>query len=281
MHRTPTLVLAALALGACSTIPQDHPPLAQARSAYQTAASDPRVVELAPLELKQAEETLERAETLRREDAEVVRVDHQAYLARQRARIAQETAALRAAQNAVANADAARKQVLLEARTREAQEARERATAAQMRSEALEDQLESLVATLQSAQVYDTDRGYVLTLGTDVLFDFDESDLKPGAERAITQIAAFLREDPRRYVAIEGFTDSIGGEAYNRALSQRRARAVERALVARGIDASRVETRGYGEAYPVATNATAAGRQLNRRVEFVLADTGKPVDGRR
>jgi outer membrane protein OmpA-like peptidoglycan-associated protein len=283
----PILVLA-LAGSGCASIPEDYPPLANARSDYRAAATNPQVVELAPLELKKAERTLQRAEALQNENADADRIDHQAYLASQRARIAQEMAARRAAEYAIEQADAMRKDILLQARNREVQTAasevraaRAQAAAAEMRSEALEARVQQLQGALEQAQMPETDRGYVLTLGAEVLFDFDQADLKPGAKLLIAKIADFLREEPSRYIAIEGFTDNVGSDAYNRSLSERRARAVEDALVAaHGIDPSRIETRGYGEAYPVATNATPAGRQLNRRVEIVLASDGRPIVGR-
>jgi len=82
-------------------------------------------------------------------------------------------------------------------------------------------------------------------------------------------------------VLVEGFTDSTGSTAHNLELSQRRAEAVRSALAQAGIDRSRVEVRGYGEAYPVAGNESAGDRQLNRRVEIVLSEPGKPIQARR
>lgn len=70
---------------------------------------------------------------------------------------------------------------------------------------------------------------------------------------------------------IEGFTDSSGGSTMNQVLSERRAEAVKNALVDMGVDASRLSARGFGEELPVTSNATAAGRQRNRRVEIVLS----------
>jgi outer membrane protein OmpA-like peptidoglycan-associated protein len=237
-------------------------------------------VKLAPLELKEAQNTLQRAEALQDENADAARIDHQAYLASQRTRIAQDTASLRAAEQTVKDADAARKEVLLQARTRQAQAAASQMRAAQLQSAALEKRVALLQDALDRAQMRKTDRGYVLTLGADVLFDVDKAKLKPGAELSIAKIADFLREDPSRRIAIEEFTGSTGSDSYNRSLSERRAQAVKAALVTQGIEPSRIETRGCGEAYPIATNATAAGRQLNRRVETVLAADGDSIERR-
>jgi outer membrane protein OmpA-like peptidoglycan-associated protein len=86
------------------------------------------------------------------------------------------------------------------------------------------------------------------------------------------RLATFLRENPERMVAIEGHTDSVGGDAYNLALSDKRAEAVRNALLSRGIAGMRVTAKGMGESAPVASNDTAAGRQRNRRVEIIIAD---------
>ena len=71
---------------------------------------------------------------------------------------------------------------------------------------------------------------------------------------------------------IEGFTDSTGSDGLNQRLSDRRADSVRTALLGMGMNSERITSRGYGEAYPVAGNDTAAGRQLNRRVELVVSD---------
>ena len=96
------------------------------------------------------------------------------------------------------------------------------------------------------------------------------------------QLAQFLTEHPERRVQIDGFTDSVGTDAYNEELSQRRADAVKSALVSRNIDPARIGTEGYGKAYPVANNSDSGGRQLNRRVEVVIGgDDGTPIAPRR
>ena len=94
------------------------------------------------------------------------------------------------------------------------------------------------------------------------------------------QIAAFLGEHPDRRVQVEGFTDSTGGEDYNLELSQRRADAVAMAIIQRGIDAQRVRAMGYGEQFPKASNSNAGSRQLNRRVEIIVANDGQAIPGR-
>ncbi len=113
----------------------------------------------------------------------------------------------------------------------------------------------------------------MLTLG-DVLFATGRATLMPGGLQTVDRLANFLQKYPDRNVLIEGHTDSVGRAEYNMGLSQRRADAVRKALMDRGIGAERITTKGYGESYPVASNKTAAGRQENRRVEVVVLNPG-------
>lgn len=94
------------------------------------------------------------------------------------------------------------------------------------------------------------------------------------------RLAEFLRAHPAIAVRIEGFTDSRGTASYNAELSERRARAVAEFLVRSGIDPERISARGYGDAYPVASNSTQAGRLQNRRVEIYLSQPGQRPGGR-
>lgn len=121
-----------------------------------------------------------------------------------------------------------------------------------------------------------TPRGMVLTLG-DVLFDVNKSTLKPGAYVTIDRLAEALKGAPDQQVIIEGHTDSTGADAYNQQLSQARAQAVQAALLERGVRPDQVQAVGKGESFPVASNDNAAGRQQNRRVEMIFADTGPQV----
>jgi outer membrane protein OmpA-like peptidoglycan-associated protein len=132
--------------------------------------------------------------------------------------------------------------------------------------------------TVRSEIARDGERGLVLTLG-DVVFDAGKASLQPSAMTAIDRLAQLMTVYPERSVRIEGHTDSAGDDAHNQALSERRALAVRDALLARGVDAKRVEAVGYGETRPIADNGTAGGRQKNRRIEMVLSDEQTPLDG--
>jgi outer membrane protein OmpA-like peptidoglycan-associated protein len=104
-------------------------------------------------------------------------------------------------------------------------------------------------------------------------FDFDKNNLSVAGEQALSPIVAWLKEDSAHNVAIYGYTDSVGSAEYNKKLSERRARAVRDYIVKNGGNADNIETHGMGEANPVASNDTAAGRQQNRRVEVVPGGT--------
>ncbi|MCL6525103.1 MAG: OmpA family protein [Thermoflavifilum sp.] len=103
-----------------------------------------------------------------------------------------------------------------------------------------------------------------------VFFDYNKYNLKPESRAELDKLITFLKENPSVHIVIKGYTDSIGTKAFNLTLSQHRAEAVMQYLIEHGISASRLKAVGYGEAYPVASNATEEGRALNRRVEFEI-----------
>lgn len=103
-----------------------------------------------------------------------------------------------------------------------------------------------------------------------VLFDFDKSTLRPEGRAILAQIAEYMRQAHAQTVRIEGHTDAIGTEAYNKGLSQRRAEAVRRYFVDTAQARATYVAVGYGESKPVASNATPAGRQRNRRCEITV-----------
>lgn len=276
--RSLLLLLVLLFIVGCGGPPRANAVLTEAREAHTIAVNDSMIVENAPVALQEATEALRRAVAVWEDKENTDLVEHHAYIARQRVRIAEETARQNAARKEVEQLRNERQQVVLEARAAEAEAAQRRAEAERERAETARAEAEAALARAQqlSEQVTEleaelTRRGLVLTLG-DVLFDTGQATLKPGARRTVDALVTFLNENPERNVLIEGFTDSVGGAEFNLGLSQRRADAVRTALVERGIPGTRIRTRGYGQEYPVASNATAAGRQQNRRVEIVISD---------
>ena len=118
-----------------------------------------------------------------------------------------------------------------------------------------------------------TDRGIVLTLG-DVLFATGKSELNASAQLSMGKLAEFLQKNRNRSLLVEGHTDSVGNDDYNQGLSEQRAASVKIALVKSGIDSERIVTIGYSKKYPLASNADAAGKQQNRRVEAIILNEG-------
>ncbi len=262
---TRIFLLGALLLTACVTSPPANRALDQARAAHGAAQADSAVLRYAAAELDVASRTLGEAERA----SSAGESAHLAYLAEQRSRIARELGQARSNEHQA-----------LEARLRDAEEERDRAQARAKEIEQerdLNDRLAAQVRRLQAQvaelQARETERGWILTLGSDVLFDVGQARLKPGGRRAIANLARFMRQYPERRIAIEGFTDSSGSPQANQRLSERRAAAVRQALVQAGIEPGRIVARGLGEAYPVASNDNPGGRQLNRRVEILLGDT--------
>jgi outer membrane protein OmpA-like peptidoglycan-associated protein len=323
----PLALIAAVAiLSGCSSVPKNST-LSEAHNNYNSAFSNPQVTNLAASELKDAGDSLNKADEALSKGEKAATVDHLAYIANQKVAIAEETAKRKTAELAVTEAGAKRDQIRLEARTAEADAAKQQAvtaqeTAAQQaaaltaadakaeqqagaltaagakaeqqagaltaadakaeqqagaltaagakaeRDQALIEQQEQQLKELNAKK---TDRGLVITLG-DVLFSTNKAHLKSGGTRNIQKLADFLKKYPQHNVLIEGYTDSTGSEGLNQKLSERRANAVRAALIERGISGDRITTHGYGEAFPIAGNDTAASRQMNRRVEIILSD---------
>lgn len=295
----PTALLAMAAAAGCSSVPENSR-LNEARNDYSAAQNNPQVTNLAPSELKQAGDALDKANDAsnKKEDAAVV--THLAYLAKQRVAIAQETAKQKEAETTVTNAGTERSQIRLDARTDEANKAQQNADASQRQAETSRQQAamsqhqsdmsqhqtrdaemrtSQLETQLKELNAKKTERGLVITLG-DVLFDTNKAQLKTGGTRSLRKLSSFLKQYPDRKAQVEGYTDNTGGADYNLKLSDRRANAVRTSLVDMGISNDRITTQGFGQESPVASNDSAAGRQLNRRVEIILSDDGGSVSAR-
>ncbi len=268
----PLSLIAMMAVLASCAMPDRNPRLEDARNSYSDAQSNPQVVNLAALELKQADDALAKANDAWTQRKDPAKVDHLAYVAQQRVAIAQETAKRKVAETAVSQSEAERDKIRLASRTVEADKSQRQAQSAEARAQQLELQLKALNAK-------QTKRGLVITLG-DLLFDTNRAELKSGGVREVQKLADVLKDNPQRTVSVEGFTDSTGTASYNQELSERRAETVRDTLAGMGVGADRITTRGYGRSFPVATNGTEAGRQLNRRVEVVISDESGNIRSR-
>jgi outer membrane protein OmpA-like peptidoglycan-associated protein len=186
--------------------------------------------------------------------------------------------AMNTARSAQQDAEAARLAAVAEQEKLAA--ARAGAEAARMNAEkdaqALRERLrEQLNLVLQTR---DTARGLIVNM-SDVLFDFNQATLLPGAKEKLAKVSGILLAYPTLRLKVEGHTDSVGTDDYNLKLSERRADSVRDYLTTNGIAAGNVTSVGLGKADPVASNDTAAGRQQNRRVELVVSGDviGQPI----
>jgi outer membrane protein OmpA-like peptidoglycan-associated protein len=283
--------LTAAVFAACSTLsPEAERQLEDARAAYRAAAADTQVQRHAQPELSRAESALKDAERMATEGADAQLVEHNAYLAERRARTALSAAQAREAEARLVSVREERRRARAENEARLAREQAQRADLArreaEARAKALEDEklrnekqktaqaelaaeVKKLEAEFPGVQARQTPRGWIVTVANELLFDTGAT-LKDGADRALDSLAEFLRKHPERHAAIEGFTDAAGPKDASERLSERRAQAVKFALVQRGIEPHRIDARGYGPSFPVASNDTETGRQLNRRVEIVI-----------
>ena len=310
----PLALVALAAITACASAPPSNARLDDARTQLRAARADPQTQGLGGPELQNANAAMDAAETALARGDDSASVDHLAYLASQRTVLLQQAGLRRSAEATVAQATGQRDQLRLAARTqeadgairsaqaaqrdaqasqrdaqgaqrqaeasqRDAQAAQRQAGAAQLQAGDAERRAADLAQQLQAMDARQTDRGMVVTIG-DVLFDTDRAEIKPGGQRSMDKLVAFLQAYPMRRALVEGFTDSTGGSDHNLALSTRRAEAVRAALVGAGVGADRIRTLGLGEQYPVAGNAEAGGRQMNRRVEIVLSDDSGLIPAR-
>jgi outer membrane protein OmpA-like peptidoglycan-associated protein len=253
-----------------------------ARNAAQTA-EDARVISLKRQEeLRIAKEQQEAAEREAKAKAEAEAEANrraQAEAERMRAEKAKaEAEAARAeAERAKQEAEAARAAALEEQEQAEAEAEKARLAAEQaeqMRAKAEAEKAEMRARLLRQLnailETRDTSRGLVVNM-SDVLFESAKYGLRPAARERLAKIAGILLAYPDLHLEVEGHTDSIGSDAYNQELSEKRAGAVQQYLVQQGIPESSIVARGFGKLQPVADNSTSAGRQKNRRVELVVS----------
>jgi outer membrane protein OmpA-like peptidoglycan-associated protein len=233
----------------------------KAAAAARVAASKAQA-DAAAAAQQQAE--LQRAQA-ERDAAQAAAAQAQAQAAQAQAQAAQATAEAQAAAQAQA-AQLAQQQ---------AAQAAAQAAAAQQAAAQAEAEKEQLRATLLAQfnkilPTVDTPQGLKVNMA-DVLFAFGKYDLKPAAREALAKLSGIVLGHPGLKLAIDGYTDSVGSDAFNQTLSEKRAEGVRDYLVQQGLDADSVTAAGFGKANPVASNSTAAGRQQNRRVEIIIS----------
>lgn len=242
--------LLGLLLAGCAATPENAR-LLEAREAYSVLQGKPESSRIAALETQEAYIALGKAEGASLNNRKSPDVEQLAYLAQRKIESAEQTILLRQAEAGLQGIEAQRTQARLDVRT------------AQLKA-------------LQALKAKQTERGTVVTFG-DVLFDTGRAELRGSSQRNIRQLAEYLLANPERKVLVEGFTDSTGSDAFNQQLSERRAVSVANALRRQGVAAARITTAGYGKEYPVASNADAQSRQLNRRVEVIISQGAEVV----
>jgi len=251
------------------------------------------------MEITDAREAVERAEdariaALRKEAAEqaanvvIAKDKAQADAALSQQQAAQSAAAAQQAQltaqqaqldaeqakAAKAQADAARAQAeaqAAEARAKAA-EANKSAEDANAVREKLRQQLNSVLATSETA------RGLIVNM-SDVLFDTGKYSLKPATQISLAKVAGILQAYPGLKVQVEGYTDSVGSDALNQKLSENRASTVKDFLISQGVSMNSISAAGFGKNDPVADNGSASGRSQNRRVNMVVSGDAIGISG--
>lgn len=232
---------------------------AKARADAEAEAKRRAEAELARQQAEQARAQAEQAK------AEAERAKQEAVAAAQEAARQKEAAEK-------AKADAIAQQQALAAET-------DRARAAAAQSESLRQQAENEKQELRARLLQqlnsilatrDSARGLIANM-SDVLFRSGSFELLPGARETLAKVSGIVLAYPGLHLAIEGHTDSIGGDQYNQDLSERRAQSVREYLVLQGIPSASIEAHGFGKTEPIASNDTAEGRQQNRRVELILS----------
>lgn len=238
--------------------------LVAAQAARDKAEAD--AAKAAALEQQQAAEA--EAERERLAAAQAAQDKAQADAARSAA-LAQQQQAEQQAQAAQAQAAADKAAALAQEQAAQAEAAQARQAAAQAEQEkaALRAQLLQQLNTI--LQTRDTARGLIVNM-SDVLFDTASYTLKPGAREKLAKISGIVLAHPGLNLKVEGYTDSVGTDEYNQALSENRASAVREFLIEQGVPGSTVTAQGFGKTQPVASNDTPEGRQRNRRVELVV-----------
>ncbi len=229
------------------------------------------------MEITFARQAVQRAEdarlvTLRKQaaerqlNAEIAKRDAQAQA--QQSQLDAQQSQMQAAQARAAKAQADAERARAEAEAADARaraaEANKSAESANAVRERLREQLNSVLATSESA------RGPIVNM-SDVLFDTAKYTLKPDTKISLAKVAGILQAYPGLKLQVEGYTDSVGGDEYNQKLSENRAAAVRDFLEAQGVSQANITAMGYGKNNPVADNSTAQGRQQNRRVNLVVS----------
>jgi outer membrane protein OmpA-like peptidoglycan-associated protein len=293
-NRTLILAVPLAAFMAAGCAGERVPPkaLTDAREQY-THTKDGVAIQLDPTDVHEADVALQRAEQAFRDDPDAPTTIDLAIVADRKAQIAEATAAtIKAQQDAqlahsqmesqnassLANArgqlnqtQSALGQTQMQLQVTQAASAAQAAQLADMTAK-LKDARDTIA---KIASVKDDDRGMVITLQGEVLFQTGKYNLKPGAMAKLDQIADALKSKEQR-ITVYGYTDNVGALDMNQTLSQNRAQAVRDYLVQKGVPQDLISSQGKGPGDPVSDNSSLEGRAMNRRVELVVSPKSHP-----
>ena len=257
--------------------------LAETDRVAQKAEADRRAAQADADRLKQANDAQTAAALA---DADRLKHENEARLAAAQTDVAR-LQLEKDAQGAAAQAEADRLKQENDAQRAAAQADLDRAAKEKAQAEAEKTALRAQLLLQFNAilQTRDTARGLIVNM-SDVLFDTAKYSLRPLAREKLAKVAGIISGHPGLRLAVEGYTDSVGGDDYNQRLSEQRGASVRDYLTGAGMAAGSVTSQGFGKTQPVASNDTAAGRQQNRRVELVVSgeiigtEIGTPIAAR-
>jgi len=231
------------------------------RKQEEARATERRQTEEAQAQRQLAESQKQQAETERAKAEEAKQQAEQARTQAEQSRLqAEQAQAAALAQQQAAQAESERAQQQAQQAQQQAQQAEQEKEQTRAR---LLQQLNQVFETRESA------RGLIVSM-PDVLFDFNKYTLKGEARERLSKVSGILLAYPGLIVQVEGHTDNVGSDEYNQKLSEERADTVREFLVTQGVSSGNVTAQGFGKTQPVASNDSAPGRQLNRRVELVV-----------
>lgn len=222
------------------------------------------------MEITYARQSVQRSEdarlvALRKKEDErqlnAQRAAQQSQMQAQQSQLQAQQAQLEAERAQAAQARASAEAAEARARAAEANKSAESANAVRER---LRSQLNSVLATSETA------RGLIVNM-SDVLFDTGKYTLKPTTQISLAKVAGILQAYPGLKLQVEGYTDSVGSDMMNQKLSENRADAVKSFLIGQGVQPDNITSTGYGKSNPVADNGTSQGRAQNRRVQLVVS----------
>lgn len=252
--------------------------LARAQDYYQRKQGSKAIGTVARGAVQSAEDARVLAiRTREQREQEAQRQAMQDQTTQAQAQAADEARQRQQAEQAKAKADQARQQAEAAQAAAEAQQqaAQAQAQQAQMQAQQAEQDKEQTRQRLmqqlnQVLQTRESARGLIVNM-PDVLFDTGKYTLKPGARERLAKVAGILQAYPGLTVQVEGHTDSTGTPEFNQQLSEQRASTVRDYLVQQGVSMNSITAQGFGQTQPVASNSSAAGRQMNRRVDMVVS----------